>query len=197
MSHHNTRDAGFTIAELVIVVSILGLVVVIFANFFSDNYSSFIQLQTTTVRENALSSASQRVARVIRGMNTITDIGNTTITGYVYFTPADATLSKVHYYYDSGSRSVKVGVIPATGSAPNYTYSSANERVTTIAEHIDASSPIFTYLDSSGQSAQFSADTYKDIKGIGIRLKSDKIGGYTSPFDIKTSVTLRNRKTNL
>ncbi|MBP9738562.1 type II secretion system protein [Candidatus Saccharibacteria bacterium] len=197
MSRLNHRQEGFTISEMVVVVSLLAIVAVLFANFFSDNYKSYIELQQNTVRVNALSSASQRIARVLRGLTTITTAESTNITGYAYFTPRDSTLSRVRYFFDGSDNTVKVGVIPATGTAPNYTYNTASERITTIAENIDGNVDIFTYLDISGQVGVYSADTYKDIKGIGLHLKGAAVAGYSSPFEIKTSISLRNRKTNL
>ncbi len=194
---HRKNQAGFSISELVIVMSILGFVVFIFATFFLNNYSAYLSMQQNTVRQNTLSSATQRITRVLRGVTTITDAQPQTLSAFAYFTPRDGTLSKVRYFYDSSSRSVKVGVIPATGSAPDYTYDTSKERVTTLVENIDASAPIFGYLDIAGNEATFSPDTYKDIKGIKVNLKTDRIGTAIKAFELKTSVTLRNRKTNL
>ncbi len=197
MSRRSRNQVGFTISEMVIVISLLSIVAILFANFFSDNYKSYIQLQQNTVRVNTLSSASQRIARVLRGLTTISTAEPTDITGYAYFTPRDTTLSRVRYYFDGSSNSIKVSVIPASGTAPNYVYNSASERVTTIAENIDGTVAIFTYLDTANQPATFTTDTYKDIKGIGLHLKGSTVAGYSSPFEIKTSISLRNRKTNL
>lgn len=155
-------------------------------------------MQQNTVRQNTLSSATQRITRVLRGVTTITDAKPQTLSAFAYFTPRDGTLSKVRYFYDDSLvGSVKVGVIPATGSAPDYTYDTSKERVTTLVENIDASAPIFGYLDIAGNEATFSPDTYKDIKGIKVNLKTDRIGTAIKAFELKTSVTLRNRKTNL
>ena len=191
------NQEGFSLSELVIVMSILGFVVFIFATFFLNNYEAYLSMQQNTVRQNTLSSATQRVARVLRGINAITDAQPTTLTGYAYFTPRDGTLSKIRYFYDSSTRSLKVGVIAATGTAPNYVYDTSRERITTLVENIDTSTPIFKYLDIAGNDATFTADTFKDIKGIKITLKTDRIGKAIKAFELQTTVTLRNRKTNL
>ncbi len=193
----NKTSDGFTIAEMVIVISLVALVSIIFANFFSDNFKSYLQLQQTTVTINTLNSSSQRIARVIRGMTTITDASDYTLSGFAYFTPRDDTLSKVRYYFDTPSNSIKVGVTPASGSAPNYNYNIADEVVTTVAEGVVDTKPIFQYRDSSGNNAEFTTETYKDIKSINIDLMSTPIPGKNVPLEISTSVTLRNRKTNL
>lgn len=197
MLHLKNNSKGFTIAEMVIVVSLVAMVSIIFANFFSDNFKSYLQLQQTTVTINTLNSSSQRIARVVRGMTTITDASEDTLTGFAYFTPRDDTLSKVRYYFDNQTSSIKVGVTPATGSAPNYSYNSVDEVTTTVAEGVVSTKPIFLYKDSSGSNTVFTAETYKDIKAINIDLVSATIPGKDVPLEISTTVTLRNRKTNL
>jgi type II secretory pathway pseudopilin PulG len=197
MSPLNKNSKGFTIAEMVIVVSLVALVSIIFANFFSDNFKSYLQLQQTTVTINTLNSSSQRIARVVRGMTTITDASEDTLSGFAYFTPRDDTLSKVRYFFDSQSNSIKVGVTPASGSAPNYNYNPVDEVITTVAEGVVSTKPIFLYKDSSGTNTEFTTETYKDIKAINIDLVSTAIPGKSVPLEISTTVTLRNRKTNL
>ena len=191
------EDNGFTIAELVIVISLVAIVSIIFANFFSDNFKSYLRLQQTTVTTNTLNSSSQRIARVVRGMTTITQATDDSLTGFAYFTPRDNTLSKVRYFFDSPSGTIKVGVTPASGTAPNYTYNSSSEKITSISEGVVNTTPIFTYQDSSGSSQQFTTETYKDIKAIKIDLVSKAIPGKTIPLEISTTVALRNRKSNL
>lgn len=197
MSLRNDLDRGFTIAELVIVISLVAIVSIIFANFFSDNFKSYLRLQQTTVTTNTLNSSSQRIARVVRGMTTITQATDYSLTGFAYFTPRDSTLSKVRYFFDSTSSTIKVGVTPASGTAPNYTYNSSSEKITSISEGVVNTKPIFIYLDSSGSSTQFTTETYKDIKSIKIDLVSKSIPGKSIPLEISTTVSLRNRKSNL
>lgn len=146
---------------------------------------------------NDLSNGLQRVARVVRGINAITDASNNSLAGFAYFTPRDTTLSKVRYFYDTPTRSLKVGVIAASGSAPNYTYNPSNERISTIAGNVNTTKPIFTYLDIAGTETTFTTDTFKDIQSVKIQLVNDKAGQYTKQFELETTVSLRNRKTNL
>lgn len=165
--------------------------------FFASNYQGYLNLQLETMRLADASNGLQRTARVLRGVNTITDAQPNTLTGFVYFTPRDETLSKVRYFYDSNERKLRVGVIPATGTAPNYTYNNADEQLTTIAENINSSQPIFSYLNAAGQPATFTSTNYKDIYGIDITLAADNIDQTADDIVLKTSVSLRNRKINL
>lgn len=191
------KSDGFTIVELMVSISLIGSILAIFGVFFVNNYQSYLNLQQNTIRTNDLSNGLQRMARVLRGINSITEAGSINLSGYAYFTPRDQALSKVRYFYDAASRSVKVGVIPASGSAPDYTYNPSNERVSTITENINATQPIFKYLDLTGAETSFTTDTFKDIQSIRIRLENDKAGNFTQIFELQTTVSLRNRKTNL
>ena len=188
---------GFTIAELMMVVIITSVAVVVFNSFFNDSLQSYLNLQNNTVNTNTVSGALQRSSRVIRGMSTIVDAQTNTLTGFAYFTPRDNTLSKVRYYYESNTDSFKVGVIPATGSAPNYTYDSDDEIISTIADNINGTSSIFTYLDGTNTPQNFTADTFKDIRSIKISLTGSTEGAQQTSVNLSTTVSLRNRKTNL
>ena len=188
---------GFTIAELMMVVIITSVAVVVFNSFFSDSLQSYLNLQNNTVNTNTVSGALQRSSRVIRGMSTIVDAQPNTLTGFAYFTPRDNTLSKVRYYYESNTDSFKVGVIPATGSAPNYTYDSDDEIISTIADNINGTSSIFTYLDGTSTPQSFTTDTFKDIRSIKISLTGTTEGARQTSVNLSTTVSLRNRKTNL
>lgn len=178
-------------------ISLIGTLLVIFSLFFVSSYQSYLNLQQNTIRNNELSNGLQRISRVVRGMITITEADSATLSGFTYFTPRDTTLSKVRYFYEANSRSLKVGVIAALGSAPDYTYDPTNEKVSTIIENVDNSQPIFSYLDLTDAETTFTTDTFKDIQSIKISLLSDKVGAYTSNFQLETTVSLRNRKSNL
>jgi hypothetical protein len=172
-------------------------VIAIMSTFFISNYQSYLNLQENTVRMNSLSGGLQRMTRVLRGINSITDAQPASITGFAYFTPRDATLSKVRYFYNASAQSLQVGVIPASGSAPNYTYNSSSEQVYTIVGNIDGTQAIFKYLNVDGAESTFNTDTYKDIYGIRVVLTNVRKGNNIAAFQLQTAVSLRNRKTNL
>lgn len=195
--NNKNRSKGFTIAELMVSISLIGSILVIFSIFFTSNYQGYLNLQLGTMRLTEVSNGLQRTARVLRGVNIITDAQPSTITGFAYFTPRDETLSKVRYFYDSDLRKLRVGVTPASGSAPSYTYDTADEQLTTIADNINDSQPIFSYLNASGQPANFATENYKDIYGIRITLTADTIDETAESQEFTTSVSLRNRKINL
>lgn len=195
--HKKISSGGFTIAELMMAVVLISIVLVMFNNFFAQSFQGYLNLQTSTVRTNEVSGALQRMVRVLRGINTITDAQPNQIVGFAYFTPRDTTLSKVRYFYDNSNHSLKVGVIPATGSAPNYIYNSADEIISTIATNINNTESIFRYINNENQEAVFTESNYKDIKGVRVVLKTFPLGNNQDTVNLQTTVTLRNRKTNL
>jgi hypothetical protein len=195
--HKLDTSKGFTIAELMMVVIITSVAIVVFNSFFSDSLQSYLNLQNNTVNTNTVSGALQRSSRVIRGMSTIVDAQPNILTGFAYFTPRDNTLSKVRYYYESNTSSFKVGVTPATGSAPNYTYDADDEIISTIADNITGTGSIFTYLDGTNTPQNFTSDAYKDIRAIKISLTGETEGDMQTSVNLSTTVSLRNRKTNL
>ena len=192
---HNS--GGFTVGELMVTIVLVSGVLLTFSMFFADNFQGYLNLQTSTVRSNEISSALQRMTRVLRGIQSISDAQSNTLTGYAFFTPRDSTLSKVRYFYESGSQNLKVGVIPASGSAPNYTYNVQDEQISTIASNISDGSAIFRYVNSDNEEAEFTADTYKDIRAIKIVLNGLAVSDRQSPVNLQTTFTLSNRKTNL
>ena len=106
------KSDGFTLVELVVSMSLIGTMLVIFSIFFTSNYQGYLNLQLGTMRLTEVSNGLQRTARVLRGINIITDAQPKTISGFAYFTPRDQTLSKVRYFYDESQRKLRVGVIP-------------------------------------------------------------------------------------
>jgi hypothetical protein len=179
------------IASIVIVI-LSGAVFI----FFNNAFTGFINLQGTAIVINDKSAALERMAQVIRSATTISAATDNELTMYSYFAPKDSTLSQVTYSYDSAARLLKVDRIPATGTPPDYTYLPANKISSTILSNVILRGNLFTYQDANGGTGPFGADTYQDIKLITIDLNTTTANGVT-PSELKTTVTLRNRKTNL
>ncbi len=194
---YRKKNAGFTIPELLVVIVISGIVLAVFTNFFTSAYISYLNLHENALRSNEVSSALQRISKVARGSHTILEAEQDSFTAYAYFTPRDSTLSKVRFYYDTNKKSLMAGVIPATGNSPDFTYNQADEQSITMVRNIEGGYNFFEYLNSQWQPDTFDAVTFKDIKGVRIKLTTTQLDGNRAPITVETAVSLRNRKSNL
>ena len=187
---------GFTIVELLVVIVVSSLLMAVLSNFFINSYQAYLNLHENALRSSEVSSALQRIAKVVRGSNTILEANPDSFTAYAYFTPRDTTLSKIHYFYDNASKSIMAGVTPATGSPPTYTYSPANEKTFKVIGSVN-NNTIFEYLNDSWENTTFSASELKDIKGVRLTISTNQLDDNRAPIVVDTAVSLRNRKTNL
>ncbi|HUC20240.1 MAG TPA: hypothetical protein VMR98_01965, partial [Candidatus Polarisedimenticolaceae bacterium] len=137
-----------------------------------------------------------RVSRVVRGTTDVLDAQNNSLTVYAYFSPNDAVVKKVRYFV-SGT-TLKVGVTPPSGTAPNYTYDAANETLISLADNLAmGSTPVFTYYDSAG-TALPGGFSLAQIRQIGVNvIMNPNSNRLKVPVSDQTIVTLRNKKTNL
>lgn len=154
----------------------------------------FLQAQSNTSGE--LNTLVNRIGKVVRGTTSVIDAQDNTLTIYGYFSPQDTTVKKIRYFINGSN--LNIGVTPPTGTAPNYTYLSANEVVTT--SRIDLAmggTPMFTYYDDTGTklAAGFAVS---QIKAVGIYVAANpRTKQLSVPIAVTSRVTLRNFKTNL
>lgn len=191
-----SRESGFTIVELLISTIVIVIFGSAFFMFFGSTFENFFKLQTNSMLVNNEAQTIARMSQVIRGGMTISAATNSSLTLYSYFSPQDSTLSQVTYYYQATSKRILVDRIPATGTAPNYTYPVANKTTAVLINGATLTGNLFTYQDANGGTGPFTTDTYKDIKLITIDLNS-VVKGNVAPTELKTTIVLRNRKTNL
>lgn len=194
MSHR--RQGGFTLIELIMVTGVFGLIVVIFGTFTVNSFNTYQYLQAQSTAAADITNLLGRVSRVVRGTTDIVTAQDNTLTVYAYFSPQDAVVKKVRYFV-SGT-TLNVGLTPPTGTAPNYTYDPANEKVSVIATNLAmGSTPVFTYYDDKG-TALASNPALTQIHEIGINvIMNPNPTQLRTPLSNQTIVSLRNKKTNL
>ena len=136
MSRHSmwTR-AGYSLVELLIVISLTSMMAVPLVVFSYKGLTSYEFLQAQSNTSTELSTLSQRMGKVIRGATTIILAQDNTLTIYGYFSPQDTVVKKIRYFISGNN--LEIGVTPPSGTAPNYTYLSANE-VVTVQYSVDA-----------------------------------------------------------
>lgn len=197
MSH---RNRGFSLAEFVIALAILGIIVVVAYPFFNTTLRQFFVLEQEGLMFGQLSAQSQRIGRVLRGAIDITQASNTEITVYAYFAPNDAQTSLIRYYKNAAGTKMFADVTPMTANPPTGTLLTAQKRTVTIIDNFytNASVNTFEYLDASGATLTLPIADLHTIKGVRVKLAVPiSLPSQSGNDTITTQVSLRNRKTNL
>lgn len=197
MSHRSSRQSGFSMVELLISTLLVGIMSGVIFIFFSSAFENFFKIQQSSIVTNDKIQVIYRMAQVIRSGTTITEASSSALTIYAYFSPQDSVLSQVRYSYSSTAKTVTVERIKAVGSAPNYTYPAANKETRVLLRETSLSGDLFSYRDANGTAGTFSIDTFKDIKTVIVDLNTARDFKTSDASQLKTSVEIRNRKTNL
>jgi type II secretory pathway pseudopilin PulG len=189
-------EAAFTLIELVVAAGVLGILILGISNLTVNSLNTYQYLQAQSNSAADLTNLIDRVSRVVRGATTVLNAGTTTLTVYAYFSPNDAVVDQVRYF--TSGNTLEVGVTPPSGTAPNYTYPPANEKVTTLATNLTmGSTPVFTYYDDTG-TALPTGFALSQIRQVGVEvIENPNIHRLPTPLSNQTIVTLRNLKTNL
>jgi len=201
MFHHdaprmNVGEGGYTLLELLIVGVLTALIAIPLMTFTFKGLQSYVFLQTQSDTSTELSTVTEGMAKVIRGTTDVVTAQANTLTVLAYFNPDDTVVKQVRYFV-SGT-DLDVGVTPPSGTAPNYTYPSANEVVTTLYHNlVMGSTPMFTYYDNTNTQLPNGFST-SSVNQVGIDVAANPTPNQVGvPIELSTRVTLRNFKTNL
>ena len=211
MSRHNSaralrqqpaqsRAAGFTLVELVIVIVMIGIIIVPMYTFFNTSFSQYISLQKEGSGLSDLTTQSQRIANVMRGVTGINSVTADSIDCYAYFSPSDDYVSHIRYYKDAANTQLLADVTRMTSNPPIGTEIPSTLHTYTIINNFFQGTGIntFTYLDDSGAALTLPISDLKTIKSIKVTLAvPDGNLSKNSSQTIFVQVSLRNRKSNL
>lgn len=198
MSLHNQK--GFTILELVVVITLIGIVSTSMYVFINSSTNQYLSLHADSSSFSDLAIQSQRIANVLRGLTDITEATNDEITMYAYFVPNDTFVSQMRYYKNNEGTKLFADVIPMTANPPIGTLLNDKKRTYTVIDNLKTVAGVnnFEYLDSAGGTLSMPISDLQTIKGIRVNLAvpvdGPTKGGNSS---VTLSVALRNRKTNL
>lgn len=189
-------QSGLSLMEVLIAAAITAALLTMVYGFAIRSYRSYRFSEAQSEAITAVTSLVTRVGKVVRGTTDIADAQTNTLVIYGYFDPNDATPSKIRYFVDGTQ--LKVGVIPASGSPPDYTYLDSDEVVTVMRSDLSlGSESVFKYYDETG--VQLGGGFgLAQVKQVGIYLAiNPKPHILPKALSNQTRVTLRNKKTNL
>lgn len=191
-----SKPYGYTLLELIFVIGITGILTLVVMTFAINSARGYRYLEAQSSASVEVSSNLNRVSKVVRGTTDIVTAEPNSLVIFGYFSPNDAVVKKIRYFKD-GNR-LAVGVIPPSGTAPNYTYSQANETVSYLINDLNmGSTPLFSYYDEAGNQLT-GAFAVTQVKQVGIKIDVNaKPDVLTKPVGSQTKVTLRNKKVNL
>src|SRR5664279_3720063 len=101
-------QSGFSLVELLVVISLIGIIFATFSSFFTNYLILYSKYQQGSMNFTEMDQQSQRVAQVLRGLTDITSESANDITVYAYFSPVDTYVSQVHYYLNSTGKKLMV-----------------------------------------------------------------------------------------
>lgn len=190
-------QAGFSLVELVVVMTLLAVMGVMFYTFFRTNLVTYFNLQKDASGFTDVASQSARIANVLRGATDVTVANSNDLTAYAYFYPTDTYVSQVRYYVSTDGAVLYADVTPMTANPPTGSLITANKKTYTIISSFKQGSglTLFNYLGSTGNVLTLPITDLATIKAIRVNLGVATSGASNQAMTL--DVTLRNRKTNL
>jgi hypothetical protein len=168
--------------------------------FFVTSFNQYFALQADGMVYGELATQSQRVAMVLRGATDVTQATDNEITALTYFSPNDAVISQIHYYFTNSGTKLVADVTPMSANPPAGVLLTAQMRSYVI---VDNYLPIagvkpFVYLGTGTTVLPTPITDLRAIKQIRTTLTSPTKAPNANGYDqTSVQVMLRNRKTNL
>lgn len=189
--------SGFTLIEILVVITLIGIITVFATTFFITTIDQYFALQQNATAFNDLSSHYQRLANVIRGITGINSAAANDLNIYAYFYPNDTYVSLVHYYISGGK--LLADVTPMTANPPSGTPITANKKTYTIIDQFVSISGVdtFVYLDAGNATLASPVSSLNSIKAIKVNLAVPSKAPTNTNQSLTLQLSLRNRKTNL
>jgi prepilin-type N-terminal cleavage/methylation domain-containing protein len=191
---------GYTIVELLLVISLIGIVSTIIYTFFVTSFNQYFALQQDGMLFGDLAAQSQRIAMVTRGLTDITAASSSEITMYSYFSPNDQYVSQIRYYKNAGGTSLMADVTPMTANPPTGTLITAQKKTYTVVSPFYTLTGVntFVYFDGNNNQMSLPITDLHTIQQIQVNLAAPTKAPSSTGYDqISVQVSLRNRKINL
>lgn len=191
------RKPGFTLVELIVVMSIAMLLGGIVTDFYVQMNTKNQQVQASSLAQRDLSLAADKFNRILRSTTLLVSASQTSLTVRGYPNPSDEVPSQINIYISNSK--VSYSVIAPTGTAPNYIYDQANAKVYTLLPNVtnSISLPLFKYYNNTNTLLDFPVTTASVTEVEFLPSAKDADNILKTPITVATRVQLRNFKTNL
>ena len=200
----HTNSSGFSLAEIVVTVAIIGVISITVGKFTGDVFS-FNRYFTKSL------DVAGDARKVLRPMvNEIRSASPSSLGSYaiesagtnefIFFSDTDDNGVKERIRYYLSGTTLKKGKIVPTGNP--YVYNSANESSVDLIKNVqNGATPIFTYYDSSyngSSGALASPVVVTNVRLVRVEIIIDEdVNALPPALAVITQVALRNLKDNL
>lgn len=203
MSHHKSsamtqRETGFTLVELLIVISLVAVIFITFSSFFTNYLILYSNYQQDANNFTELAEQSERVTQVLRGLTDIVSDSANSLTVYAYFSPADTYVSEVTYYLNANDTQLLASVTPMTANPPIGTPITSETKTYTIISNYyqKPGGSLFSYFGAEEVPLSLPISDEHSIMEIQVNLAEPESRN-TNGQSLSITVSLRNRETVL
>jgi len=189
------KEKGWSLVEILISLAIFSIISVVFVRAIFQTFRFWQQNSTYNELQNQSITALNFIEKELRSATQMVDASDNSIIFKAYAISKSQPPDQIRYFVQGNQ--LERGIIPPSGSPPDYTYNPDSETIKPIANFLVTDQPIFRYYDQSGR--LLVAPVNKDaitLVEVTLRLDNDT----TNPpptVTVSTKVHLRNKKTNL
>src|SRR4030043_2484425 len=143
------KTNGFTLIELLVAMAISSIILIAIFAIINQVFIRSSGGWETFVPYTQAQNTAHQIAKSIRQATLTVATGPQSITFREYADSTDTVPSQVRFYLDGTT--LKRGVIPPTGTGPNYTYDPDDEMTKILAFNVvNGAERIFSYYDQDG-----------------------------------------------
>lgn len=198
---NNKKLAGFSLIEIMVVMSILVFFIMVSTDFIIQGFRSSTFAYEQSVAVQNAKKAQDIMVKEIRKANRAENgeylLDTVLPQTFIFYsdTDADGLTEKIKYFLDNNI--LKKGLTQATGSPISYPVE--NEEISILSDYINnQAEPIFLYYDKNNQLVNDPTANKQNIRLIEISAKIN-VTPTKAPMDfyIESNIQIRNLKDNL